>query len=249
MLQALFPDSPHYNILSATGPDHEKKFVAAVVWRGEVLGQGEGVSKKTAEVAAASDALKQGKVAVRRIKDSMAGNCPFLPQVDRVWRAKDMAPFRQRRDSEFYLAALSYAQSLLGEGKPAQALLQINKSFLADLGDEAVLKEWPPSYQAVVWIIERYRKEDENFLGNPVRHYQHLATRMSGPRGGVRTLRAWACFHLAEVFAPEFSRDHEQIENEKVVVPTFQVILEAIDRFGWTGEGDVLRGTLARLKD
>ena len=160
-----------------------------------------------------------------------------------------MAPFRARRDGEFYLAALSYAQSLLKEGKPAQALLQINKSFLADLSDEPVLKDWPPSYQAVVWIIEEYRAQEENFLGNPVRHYQHLATRMSGPRGGVRTVRAWACFHLAEVFAPEFSRDHEQIEKEKVVIPAFQVILEAIDRFGWDGEGNVLRGTLQRLKE
>ena len=119
---------------------------------------------------------------------------------------------------------------------------------MADLSDEKVLEEWPASYRAVVWIIEKYRTDEENFLGNPVRHYQHLATRMSGPRGGVRTVRAWACFHLAEVFAPEFPRDHEQIEKEKVVIPAFQVILEAIDRFGWKGEGDVLRGTLKRLK-
>lgn len=176
------------------------------------------------------------------------GKCPFLPEIDRVWRAKDMAPFRERRDGEFYLAALSYAQSLLAEKKPAQALLQINKSFLAEISDGALLVERPPAYDAVVWIIEKYRGQEENFLGNPVRHYQHLATRMSGPRGGVRTVRAWACFHLAEVFAPEFERDLEQIEKEKVVVPAFQVILEAVDRFGWKGEGDVLRGTLRRFE-
>ncbi|MGJ8725063.1 MAG: hypothetical protein ACSHYB_10945 [Roseibacillus sp.] len=160
-----------------------------------------------------------------------------------------MAPFREQRDKEFYWAALCYAQSLLREGKPAQALLQINKSFLADLTDEAILENWPPSYQAVVWIIEEYRAREENFLGNPVRHYQHLATRMSGPRGGIRMVRAWACFHLAEVFAPEFPRDHEQIEKEKVVIPSFQVILEAIDRFGWKEEGNVLRGTFSRLRE
>ncbi|MGJ8725062.1 MAG: ribonuclease III [Roseibacillus sp.] len=60
-LQALFSDNPIYSILSATGPDHDKKFVASVTWRGDVLGQGEGASKKTAEAAAAADALVQGK--------------------------------------------------------------------------------------------------------------------------------------------------------------------------------------------
>lgn len=154
-----------------------------------------------------------------------------------------MVEFRGRRNGDFYFAALCYAQSLLREGKPAQALLQINKSFLADLKDEAILTEWPPAYEAVVWIIERYRQLETNFLGNPVRHHQHLATRMSGPRGGTRTLRAWACFYLAETFAPEFPRDYQQIENEKLTIPAFQVVLEAIDRFGWKGEGDVLRGT------
>lgn len=164
-----------------------------------------------------------------------------------------MVTFRERRDEEFYFSALCYAQSLLLEDKPAQALLQINKSFLADLQGEAVLNEWPPAYQGVRWIIEKYRNctegRAEGFLGNPVRHYQHLATRMSGPRREVRTLRAWACFYVAEVFAPEFSRDKEQIEKEGLIIPSFQVILEAIDRFGWKGEGNVLRGTFRSLEE
>ncbi len=177
--------------------------------------------------------------------------CPFLPKVDRVWRARDMAPFRQRRDAEFYFSALCYAQSLLLEGKPAQALLQINKSFLADFENgesTAILEEWPPSYQAVAWIIETFRDEGETFLGNPVRHYQHLATRMSGPRREVRILRAWACFYIAEVFAPEYPRDSEQIEREELIIPSFKIIQQAIDRFGWAGEGNVLRGTFKRFQ-
>ena len=159
-----------------------------------------------------------------------------------------MSIYRDRRDEEFYYAALCYGQSLLTEGKPAQALLQINKSFLAELKDEIILKKWPPAYEGVVWILASYRDAEESFLGNPVRHYQHLATRMSGPRSGVRTLRAWACFYFAETFAPEFPRDHEQIEKEKIVIPAFQVILAGIDRFGWEGEGDVLRGTFKKLE-
>ncbi len=179
----------------------------------------------------------------------MGESCPFLPSVDYKWRAREMAPFRATKGEDFYYATLCYAQSLLKEGKPAQALLQINKSFMADLPDESILAKWPPSYAAVVWIIERYSNQEEQFLGNPVRHYQHLATRMSGPRGGVRTLRAWACFYLAEVFAPHFSRDHEQIAKEKLVIPAFQVVLEAIDEFGWEQEGDVLRGTLRQIEE
>lgn len=170
-------------------------------------------------------------------------NCPYLPTVDHVWCAKEMAPFRERRDGEFYFSALCYAQSLLSEGKPAQALLQINKSFLADLREDEVLQTWPPAYQAVVWIIESYRQCDENFLGNPVRHYQHLATRMSGPRGEVRSLRAWACFYLAEDLAPEFLRDEEQIEKEKLVIPELAEVLAGIEELGWAGEANVLRGT------
>ncbi len=38
------------------GPDHQKRFYASVVVAGEVLGHGEGRSKKLAEQAAATEA-------------------------------------------------------------------------------------------------------------------------------------------------------------------------------------------------
>lgn len=57
LLQALSPMSPAYNILSESGPEHQKLFVAAVVWNGIKLGTGEGQSKKEAEKLAAEDAL------------------------------------------------------------------------------------------------------------------------------------------------------------------------------------------------
>lgn len=154
-----------------------------------------------------------------------------------------MAPFRKTRDSGFYFAALSFAQSLLVEGKPAQALLQINKSFLADLESEEILAEWPPSYPAKRWILTQ-KWSDEQFLGNPVRHYQHLASRMSGPRAAIRSWRAWGCFHLAESLLPEMPRDGEQIRKERLVIPSLSVVLVALDEGGWGGEGNVLRGTL-----
>lgn len=48
-----------YVIVSETGPDHSKSFVAEVHHINRVLGRGEGKSKKEAEQAAAQNALKK----------------------------------------------------------------------------------------------------------------------------------------------------------------------------------------------
>lgn len=61
VLQAIASESPNYSIVSAKGPDHAKTFVASVVWRSELLGKGEGASKKLAEAAAAANALSLAK--------------------------------------------------------------------------------------------------------------------------------------------------------------------------------------------
>lgn len=174
--------------------------------------------------------------------------CPHLPKVDRVWRADDMLPFRRDRSAAYYEAALSYAQSLWIEGKPAQALLQLNKALSADLsGNESVLEKWPPPYRAKAWIIFRGRSGTA-FLGNPVRHYQHLATRMNAIHPIPRRWRAWACFHLAESFAdPSFERDHHQIQTEDIVIPTMPDVAAGLEAAGWPGEraawGDALAFT------
>lgn len=47
-----------YEIISEKGPDHDKIFVARVECDGKNLGQGEGKSKKNAEMAAAKQALQ-----------------------------------------------------------------------------------------------------------------------------------------------------------------------------------------------
>ncbi len=61
ILQAISPLSPSYEIIDTEGPDHEKSFVAEVVWQGLSLGTGAGSSKKEAETAAASAALEARK--------------------------------------------------------------------------------------------------------------------------------------------------------------------------------------------
>jgi ribonuclease III len=48
---------PHYEV-TWTGPDHKRTFSAVISVEGEVLGEGEGNSKKSAEQAAAERALK-----------------------------------------------------------------------------------------------------------------------------------------------------------------------------------------------
>jgi len=57
LIQAEGKPTPRYQVLSSTGPDHDRRFLVAVVVSGQTLGQGEGKSKQEAEKAAASDAL------------------------------------------------------------------------------------------------------------------------------------------------------------------------------------------------
>jgi ribonuclease III len=58
LLQSISLRSPVYELVSQSGPEHEKTFVSQVVWEDIVLGQGSGRSKKQAETAAAFDALQ-----------------------------------------------------------------------------------------------------------------------------------------------------------------------------------------------
>lgn len=149
-----------------------------------------------------------------------------------------------QKGPEFYLATLCYAQSLWLEGKPAQAILQLNKSWMADLrGDEEVLRNYPSPYQALLWIIDMGKSPNAGFMGNPVRHFQHLASRMSGPRSEVRKWRAWACFHLVEreLQGLGFFRDGEQLIKEGLWVPGWSRVCCEIEADGWLGECGVLR--------
>ncbi|MEO6846259.1 MAG: ribonuclease III [Chthoniobacterales bacterium] len=58
ILQAVSTAPPYYKITAQSGPDHQKQFECVVIWEETVLGNGNGRSKKTAEVEAATDALK-----------------------------------------------------------------------------------------------------------------------------------------------------------------------------------------------
>lgn len=167
--------------------------------------------------------------------------CPFLPEVAAPLGHMVTRIHAPVKGEHFYLAALRYAQSLWREGKPAQAILQLNKAFMADLrGDEEVLQSHPPPYAALMWLIRH--RQDGDFIGNPVRHFQHLATRVSGERREIRSWRAWGCFHLSREILPveEFPEDHEQIAGEGVEIPEWQEVVARISAGGWAGEERVL---------
>ena len=58
ILQANSMEAPRYEMISATGPDHDREFDVRVEHGGVELGRGKGKSKKEAESAAALAALK-----------------------------------------------------------------------------------------------------------------------------------------------------------------------------------------------
>ncbi len=59
VLQAHSAEPPRYVISGESGPDHRKVFHAQVLWRGVVMAQGRGKSKKEAEIRAALEAIRK----------------------------------------------------------------------------------------------------------------------------------------------------------------------------------------------
>jgi len=161
--------------------------------------------------------------------------CPYLPTAEEALTAAAMKVHGKDRGPAFYLGALTCAQSLWLQGLPAQALLQLNRAFSAELtGEEAELAAWPLPYSAMVWVM-RQRTEDQ-FLGNPRRHFQHLATRMVDPRRDQRRWRAWACWYLSRIVFPDAPADECQLAEESIVEPERPDILAALREHGFPGE-------------
>lgn len=166
--------------------------------------------------------------------------CPWLPEISGVHDFSLTRRHGSVKGAEFYYDALCYAQSQWIHGKPAQAILQLNKAWMANLeGGESVLKAHSSPYQALAWILTSAAPGDCGYLGNPVRHFQHLASRMSGGRRWeIRSWRAWLCFHLAEkvLNGGDFPRDGEQICREGLWIPGVRRARNEILQNGWPGE-------------
>lgn len=164
--------------------------------------------------------------------------CPHLPDATPSLSAVSMRAVGTDRGEAFYRLALACSQALWRKGLPAQAILLLNRAFSADLnGDEAVLRECPPPYAALRWILEN--REEVHFIGNPRRHFQHLATRMSGPRREARVWRAWACWRIAREANPGDPADEKQLAEEGIVEPDDAAIRQGLKTVGWLGESEV----------
>lgn len=185
--------------------------------------------------------MSEENIRNRKIESTANAACPWLPAVTEIHDFSITRRHPEKNDA-FYQDALRLAQSLWMSGKPAQAILQLNKSWMVDMAaDHPVLLVHASPYHALVWILQQASSGACGYLGNPVRHFQHLASRMSGPRLGIRSWRAWLGFHLAERVLPqvEFPRDGVQIAREGLWIPGFQCALAAVAKTGWRGEAQL----------
>ena len=167
--------------------------------------------------------------------------CPFLPLIRKKITASDSKALRNNKGLPFYKLCLRYSQSKWMEGLPAQALLQLNRAMSADLvGDEKFLDKFPIPYSSIKWILEQRTDKYGQFLGNPRRHWQHYASRMSGPRSNIRIWRSWACFAISSKILPysDFPRDEEQILNESLIIPSESQIELNLKSLGLPRESD-----------
>lgn len=150
--------------------------------------------------------------------------CPHLPQIDAPLPITHTRKHRQACGTDYFLACLELAHSLWRCSSPAQAILQLDKSFMAE-----TQHSHSDVYKAIIWIIQN--APAKQFLGNPVRHFQHLASRMNmhQPNAELRIWRAWACLHITEKFSTiSHPRDQEQIRKEGLTIPTVEQVLENI---------------------
>mgnify|MGYP001159643841 FL=1 len=157
---------------------------------------------------------------------------PNLPFLSDSLSAKHTQVHRKECGKLFYMSCLELSQSYWLQGKPAQAILQINKAFMADIKTFI----YPAPYMALKWFLENRR--EGQFIGNPVRHFQHLATRMSGPRKELRACRAWCCFFISKHVLPqeEFPEDFGQIYEELLIVPSIEEVYSQIRSLGLRNE-------------
>jgi len=68
-LQAVSPEAPRYELISSTGPDHDREFECTVHHGGKELARGTGKSKKAAESDAALAALSKLKAEANQTAD------------------------------------------------------------------------------------------------------------------------------------------------------------------------------------
>ncbi len=131
-----------------------------------------------------------------------------------------LAALGHRRDADFHATALRLAQWYISHDEYPKALLALNRACsVADVA--APFAEFDR-------ILSHYAERAH--YGNPVRHFQHLASRMNGPHRELRSWRAWGCFHLARkhLSPNNFPLDEEQIRTENLDIPSIDKVLDRL---------------------
>lgn len=157
--------------------------------------------------------------------------CPYLPppRAHMDWSA--IRIHGSTRGDGFYRTALEYGHYLWLRGRPARAILCLDRALGADLrGHEAVLREWPLPYRAMAWFLAR--TPPGVFIGNPRVHFQHLADRIGEPRREQRSTRAWACWVITRAVLPHLPGD----PRHAVVEPAEEGVAAALAAHGIQGE-------------
>lgn len=167
--------------------------------------------------------------------------CPHLPppRAGLDWRTLHVHR-ENAREAEFYHDCLEYAHALWQRGLAARAILCLDRALSADLrGDEPVLRDWPPPYAALVWLLRH--ATPAALVGNPRVHFQHYADRLAGPRAEARRARAWACWALTRAVLPHLPGD----PKHAVAEPNNEKILTALRTHGWPVEVERWQNTFA----
>ncbi len=170
--------------------------------------------------------------------------CPYLPKPRDGLDWRLLHGLRDgHRGAEFYLACLEYGHALWLRGFAARAILCLDRAFGADLrGDEPVLRDWPPPYAAMAWLIAH--TPAGVFIGNPRVHFQHYAGRMNEPRREQRRWRAWACWAIAREVRPELPGD----PRHEIAEPTLDEIGAKLHTRGFPGEAMAWRTVVTTSK-
>lgn len=152
-----------------------------------------------------------------------------MPDREMNWRS--LNSFGKVRDSAFYETALCYGQYLWAQGYAARSLLALDRALYAELkSTDPILEKWPLPYAAIRWVVAENR--EQQFIGNPRVHYQHLADRVKG--ASIKKWRAWACWAIIRNLSPHLPPD----PKHEVIEPSLEEIESALATHGLKQEID-----------
>ena len=165
--------------------------------------------------------------------------CPFLPVPQTRMSYRDLQQAAMEGSGQVFASALTYAQALWMDSKPARSILALCRAIYLDPSILPAPVEQP--YRAFAWILNNY--QGQGFLGNPRISFQHQGTRIP-PRDALKRQRAWALWWITRTFLPQLPGDPNCQEN----FPQLADLAGWLDQYGLPGEGSLLENVIAEHK-